>query len=250
MLHRLSELDAEIRAAYESYDYRRVVTALSLFMNTDLSAFYFDIRKDTLYCEAPSSRERKAALTAIDQLFTCTCVWLAPILAFTAEEAWLGRQDGSGEGGSVHLQAFPKLPAQWRDDALAAKWDKIRRVRRVVTGALELERAGKRIGSSLEAAPVVYVADTELLAAVKGLDLAQVCITSGIEVVAGWASRPADAFTLPDVAGVAVVSKTAAGKKCARSWRFTSDVGADVAYPELSARDAAAMREIDGKAAG
>ena len=114
--------------------------------------------------------------------------------------------------------------------------------------ALEIERANKRIGSSLEAAPTAYIADKELLAALADVDFAEVCITSGIEVIDGWGNRPADAFTSPDVAGVAVVSHLAVGKKCARSWRITTDVGTDPAYPDLSARDAAAVREIDGAA--
>ncbi len=243
MLHRLAELDGEIRNAYAIYDYRKVVTALSQFMNTELSAFYFDIRKDTLYCEAPSSVARKAALTVVDELFRCTAAWLAPILSFTAEEAWLSRYPG--EDSSVHLAGFPEIPKGWHDPALDARWEKIKRVRRVVTGALELERAGKRIGSSLEAAPLVHVTDAELRAALEGVDFAQACITSGIEVRAD--APPAGAFTLPEVAGVAVVPAKAGGKKCARSWRYTDDVGSDADYPELSARDAAAMREIDGK---
>jgi isoleucyl-tRNA synthetase len=242
MLHRLAEFDEEIRAAYASYDYRKVVSALSQFMNTELSAFYFDIRKDTLYCEAPSSIARKAALTVVDELFRCTCAWLAPILSFTAEEAWVSRYTGADS--SVHLTAFPEIAKGWLDPALEARWEKIRRVRRVVTGALELERAAKRIGSSLEAAPIVHVADAELRASLEGVDLAQVCITSGIEIRADAA--PAGAFTMGEVQGVAVVPVKASGKKCARSWRYTTDVGTDPEYPELSARDAAAMREIDG----
>ena len=242
MLHRLAELDGEIRQAFAGYDYRKVVSVLSQFMNSDLSAFYFDIRKDTLYCDAPSSKARHAALTVIDELLRATSLWLAPILSFTAEEAWISRHPG--DESSVHLEPFPVIPAAWRDDRLSQRWDKIRRVRRVVTGALELERAGKRLGSSLEAAPIVHIADKELLAALDGIDFAQVCITSGIEIVNG--TGPSGAFTLPDVAGVAVVPNKAAGRKCARSWRYTTDVGADPAYPELSARDAAAVREIDG----
>ncbi len=245
MLHRLAELDVEIRAAYAVYDFRKVVSMLSQFMNTELSAFYFDIRKDTLYCEAPSSVARKAALTVVEELFRCTCAWLAPILSFTAEEAWVSRYPG--DDASVHLTVFPEIPKAWNDPALDARWEKIRRVRRVVTGALELERAGKRIGSSLEAAPVVYVPDVELRGALDGVDFAQVCITSGITVKPEAA--PAEAYALSDVAGVGVVPAKAAGKKCARSWRYTDDVGSDPDYPELSARDAAAMREIDGKPA-
>ena len=143
----------------------------------------------------------------------------------------------------MHLEMFPELPAAWRNEALAEEWEQIKRVRRVVTGALEIERANKRIGSSLEAAPQVFIDDDELLAALDGIDFAEVCITSGIEIIAG--EPPAGAFTLPDVAGVGVVPKQAEGTKCARSWRITNDVGSDPDFPELSARDAAAVREFD-----
>jgi len=245
MLHRLAELDGVIREAYAAYDYKRVVAVLSHFMNTDLSAFYVDIRKDSLYCEPYSSEKRKAALETIEQIFRATCVWLAPLVCFTAEEAWLARYPS--ETASVHLELFPDIPKAWRDEALAEKWERIKRVRRVVTGALEIERAAKKIGSSLEAAPQVFIADPDLMAALEGVDLAEVCITSAIEVTAGAA--PAGAFALEDVAGVAVVPRLAEGRKCARSWRITKDVGSDPQFPELSARDAAAVREFDARAA-
>ncbi len=244
MLHRLAELAPEVTKAYETYDYKKVVALLSQFMNTDLSAFYFDIRKDTLYCEAPSSQKRRAALTCVEHIFRCVTVWLAPILVFTAEECWLARYpELDAKGGSVHLELFPQIPAEWRNEALAETWDKIRKVRRVVTGALEIERANKKIGSSLEAAPDVYVSDAALLAAAKSIDLAEISITSAAALKTGAA--PAGAFAMPEIAGVAVVPKLAEGKKCARSWRITTDVGTDAAYPDLSARDAAAMRELD-----
>jgi isoleucyl-tRNA synthetase len=245
MLHRLAELDGLIREAYAAYDYKRVVAVLSQFMNTDLSAFYVDIRKDALYCEPYSSKKRKAALHTIEQIFRATCVWLAPLMCFTAEEAWLSRSPS--EDASVHLEVFPQVPAAWREEALAEKWEKVKRVRRVVTGALEIERAAKRIGASLEAAPQVFIADADLLKALEGVDLAEVCITSGIEVAAG--TPPQGAFTLDDVAGVGVISKRAEGKKCARSWRITKDVGSDPDFPELSARDAKAVREYDRRQA-
>ncbi len=241
MLHQLSLLDGIITTAYREYDYKKVVSALAQFMNTDLSAFYFDIRKDALYCEAPSSLKRRAALTCVEHLFRCVTVWLAPILVFTAEEAWLARYPS--ETDSVHVQQFPSTPAEWRDDSLDAKWDKVRKVRRVVTGALEIERAQKRIGSSLEAAPDVSIDDADLAAAVAGLDLSEIAITSSAVVMSG--PTPDGAFTLPDVAGVAVVVKRAEGRKCARSWRYTTDVGRNPKYPELSARDAAVMQEIE-----
>ncbi|MGH8338205.1 MAG: class I tRNA ligase family protein, partial [Gammaproteobacteria bacterium] len=240
MLHRLHGIDAEVRAAYAAYDYRKVVSVLTQFMNTDLSAFYVDVRKDALYCEPLSSQKRKAALVAIDHIFRAITLWLAPILSFTAEEAWLSRYPKSC---SVHLEGFDDLPAEWRDDGLAAKWEHVRDVRRVVTGALEVERAAKRIGSSLEAAPQVYVTNGDQIAALKCLDFAEICITSEIAVV--HQAAPEGAFSLTDVPGVGVVVKQAEGRKCARSWRYMGDVGADPDFPELSKRDAAAVREFD-----
>jgi isoleucyl-tRNA synthetase len=239
MLHRLAELDGLVRASYDNFDFKRIARALVDFMVVDLSAFYFDIRKDALYCDAPSSVRRKAAIVVVRRLFDAVVKWLAPMLPFTMEEAWLARHN---DAVSVHLEQFPEIPADWRDDALAAKWRKIRQVRRVVTGALELERARKTIGSSLEAAPVVHVADAELLAALDGVDLSEIAITSGAELVAGAA--PDGAFGLDEVDGVGVVFVRAAGTKCARSWRFTDDVGSDPDFPDVSARDAAALREL------
>jgi isoleucyl-tRNA synthetase len=240
VLHRLSELDGEMREAYGTFDYKRVIALLNSFMTTDLSAFYFDIRKDALYCDPISSPVRKSALTVIDQTFRCVATWIAPILAFTAEEAWLARYP---QAESVHLETFPQVPAEWRDEALAERWAKVRRVRRVVTGALEIERAQKRIGASLEAAPVVHIADESLFKAVQGLDLAEISITSGIQVVQG--EGPAEAFRLEDVKGIAVVPALAQGRKCARSWKVTPDVGTDPDYPDVTPRDAAALREWD-----
>uniref|UniRef100_UPI003F856A24 isoleucine--tRNA ligase n=1 Tax=Shinella sumterensis TaxID=1967501 RepID=UPI003F856A24 len=239
MLHRLAELDALVRSGYDAFDFKKITRALIDFSNVELSAFYFDVRKDALYCDAPSSLKRRAALAVIRKLFDCLVTWLAPMLPFTMEEAWLSRKP---DAVSVHLEQFPDVPAEWRNDALEAKWEKIRAVRSVVTGALEIERREKRIGASLEAAPVVYIADPELLAALEGQDFAEICITSAITLVAG--EGPADAFRLAEVPKVSVEPKLAEGQKCARSWRITTDVGSDPEYPDVSARDAAALREI------
>ena len=122
----------------------------------------------------------------------------SPILSFTSEEAWL--QYRPNDGDSVHLLPFPKIPRDWRDDNLAAKWDRVKEVRSVVTGALEIERANKKIGSSLEAAPEVYVTDPDLLSGLDGVDMAEVCITSDISLLTEPA--PAGAFTLPNEPGV------------------------------------------------
>ncbi|HOV03420.1 MAG TPA: isoleucine--tRNA ligase [Kaistiaceae bacterium] len=239
MLHRLAELDGVVRQGYYDFDFKRVTAALSNFMVVDLSAFYFDIRKDALYCDAASSLRRRACLTVLDHLFLAITAWLAPLLPFTMEEAWLSRFPS--ETDSVHLRQFPEVPAEWRDEALAEKWKKVRALRRVVTGALELERREKRIGSSLEAAPLVHVADGEIMDAMAGIDLAEIAITSAASLVSG--DGPAEAFRLAEVPGVAVVPERAVGTKCARSWKISTEVGSDPDYPDLSPRDAAAMRE-------
>ncbi len=239
MLHRLSELDGLVRQAYDDFDYKRIFAALNAFMTAELSAFYFDIRKDALYCDPISSTTRKSCLTVLEHLFRATVTWLAPMLPFTAEEAWLARYPSAE--GSVHLELFPEVPSAWRDDALAEKWRRMRNVRRVVTGALEIERAHKRIGSSLEAAPVIYLSDPELFAAVVDVDFAEVAITSDYTLVEG--DGPPDAFRLDEVKGVAVVVKLAQGRKCARSWKILPSVGSDPAYPDVSPRDAQALRE-------
>jgi isoleucyl-tRNA synthetase len=246
VLHRVAEIDAEVRAAYSAFDFKKAYRLLAEFCSNDLSAIYFDIRKDTLYCEAYSSVKRRAALSVLNTLFASLIAWLAPLLCFTAEEAWLARH-GDVKDGSVHLQSFPEIPAEWRNDALVEKWEKVWAVRRVITGALEVERREKRIGSSLEAAPDIYIGDKALAAAAKGVDWAEIAITSDAAIKTG--KPPADTFTLDEVEGVAVVPKLAAGKKCARSWRITDDVGSDPAYPSLSARDAAAVRELDIRSA-
>jgi isoleucyl-tRNA synthetase len=239
MLHRLTELDGLVRKAYADFDYKRIFAELASFMTADLSAFYFDIRKDTLYCDPYSSTARKACLTVLDHLFRTTVTWLAPMLCFTAEESWMSRYGADAK--SVHLETFHEVPAAWRNDALADKWRKVRTVRRVVTGALEIERARKRIGSSLEAHPIVHVADEDLFEAVVDIDLAEVCITSAATLVKG--EGPADAFRLADVTGVAVISNLAEGTKCARSWKVLTTIGADPDYPDVSPRDAKALRE-------
>jgi isoleucyl-tRNA synthetase len=207
-----------------------VIASLAAFMNSELSAFYFDIRKDTLYCDPPSSVARKAALTTIDILCDAILKWLAPILSFTTEEAWrMFRPDAAP---SIHLTLFPEGLEQFRDDKLAAKWETIRNIRRVVTGALELERAAKNIGSPLEASPVIYVADRDMIATLFDVDLAEICITSNYEVREGEA--PASAFRLDAVPGVAVVVEKAVGTKCARSWKISPTVGEDAEYPDVT----------------
>ena len=231
MLHRLAELDVLVRRCCDDFDFHTLFTALHNFCAVELSAFYFDIRKDSLYCDGRQSVERRAARTVLDELFSCLTAWLAPIICFTCEEAWLARNPD--ETGSVHMRLFPDVPSGWRDDDLARKWEKVRAVRRVVTGTLEVERAAKRIGSSLQAAPVVY-AEASYRQALDGLDAAGLFITSGARFADG--APPEGAFSLDEVPGVAVVFHPAEGEKCARCWKVLDEVGAAGGHAELCRR--------------
>ena len=239
MLHKLAELDLKVREAYDNFDFARVIAALTAFLNADLSAFYFDIRKDALYCDAPSSVRRRGALEAIEHIFRAVAIWLAPVLVFTAEEAWTAR---SAAHHSIHLEQFPAISPAWRDDQLARTWDTIRMLRLSVTGAIEIARADKLIGSSLEAAPRVYLSNPEHLKALEGVDFAEVCITSDIAIEFG-APMPETAFRLPE-ADVGVVVERARGVKCARSWRYFDPATASPDFPDVTPRDAQALREL------
>ncbi len=231
ILHRLAEIDGQVRAGYAAYDFQGVFQTVFAFATADLSAFWFDIRKDSLYCDPPGSLRRRAVRTAMDLVFHRLVTWIAPVLAFTAEEVWLSRFPD--DAGSVHLQDFPETPAAWRDDALAAQWDRIRAVRRVVTAALEVQRTAKVIGASLEAAPVVHVENAGDRAALAATDFADVCIVSAVQVTGDPA--PAEAFRLPEVPGVGVVFELAPGEKCQRCWKILPDVGSH-RYPGTCAR--------------
>jgi isoleucyl-tRNA synthetase len=220
VLHRLAELDAEVREGYAKYDFQGVFQKLFTFCTTDLSAVYFDIRKDALYCDAPDSARRRACRTVMDILFHRLTTWLAPILVFTMEEVWLERFPG--EESSIHLVDFPETPSAWRDEALAEKWETIREARRVVTGALEVQRTAKVIGASLEAAPEVFVSPG-MAALLGGVDFAELSITSDLKL--STAPAPDGAFALADVPDVSVVFHPAKGQKCERCWRVLPDVG-------------------------
>ena len=239
VLHRLSQLDAQVRATADNFELHDCYMELHNFCAVDLSAFYFDIRKDSLYCDAPSSTRRRAVRTVLHEIFIRLATWLAPVLAFTAEEAWRARPWKEGEA-SVHLRTYPETPGSWRDDALAAKWDKLRDIRRVVTGALELARADKKIGASLQAHPVVHLtpARRQML---DGVDLSEIAITSAVTL--SDAAAPSGAFTLPDVDGVAVQVNLAEGEKCERCWQVLPEVGAHKDHPGLCNRCADVVGE-------
>ncbi len=230
VLHRLSELDPVVRQGYRDFEYQKVFNALFGFCTNDLSAFYFDVRKDSLYCDDSSDLRRRAARTVMELLFERLTVWLAPMLVFTMEDVWLSRLEDMGavpDDASVHLETIRETPENWKDAELSMRVDRLKRVRRVVTGALEIERREKRVGSSLEAAPEVWLSDPALIAAVEEAGgeaaLAELCITSTAVVEPG--DGPEDAFRLEDTSGVAVVPREAEGGKCNRCWKVTPEVG-------------------------
>jgi len=238
VLHRVAELDKVVRDGYAKFDFQGVFQAVFTFATVDLSAFYFDIRKDALYCDGDTLR-RRAARSVLDILFHRLTTWLAPVLVFTMEEVWLERFPG--EGSSVHLTDMPETPAAWLDAELAAKWARVRAARRVVTAALEVQRVEKVIGASLEAAPTVYVEDADQRAALESVSFEDVSITSDI-TVSGEAA-PEDAFRMPETAGVAVVFAKAEGEKCARCWKVLPDVGTH-AHAGVCGRCDAAVSEL------
>ncbi len=240
MLARIAELDGQVRHGYEHFDYNGVFTSLFNFCTNDLSAFYFDIRKDALYCDAASSTRRKSTRTVIDAIFRHVVTWLAPVLCFTMEEAWLLRFPGENE--SVHLHTFPEVPKDWHDEKLVQKWARVRELRRVVTGALEIARRDKVIGASLEARPVLFVnADDAKL--MNGIDLGEIAITS--HAVVSTHDAPADAFKLSDVEGASVVFHHAEGDKCARCWMILPEVGSHPKHPDLCNRCSAAVDALE-----
>jgi len=242
VLQELAQLDGQLRQAWGEFALRQVWQALFHFMSETLSALYFDVRKDSLYCDAADSPTRRACRTVMERIFACLSAWLAPILCFTAEEAWDHRPPSLQKDGprSIHLAQFPALPRGARTLADGARWRAILACRRVVLGALEVARQERAIGSSLEAAPILYVQDEALYQHLaERVDMAELCLTSQLDLKHG--SPPRTAFRLPDVPHCGAVMQKARGKKCARSWRIRPDVGSDAEYPDLSARDAAVV---------
>jgi isoleucyl-tRNA synthetase len=202
VLHLLADLDATLKEAVDDYAFNRYVRALTDFANEDLSAFFFDIRKDSLYCDAPTDLKRRAYRTVLDTLFHALVRYAAPVLCFTAEEVWKTRYP---DADSVHLEEWPEVAENWRDEALGGKWDRIRSAREQVTEAIEPLRRDKVIRSSLEA-DVAMPAVEEISAE----DMAEICIVADI-------AYGADSVE---------VTKTS-HHKCGRCWRHLPEVAED-----------------------
>jgi isoleucyl-tRNA synthetase len=256
VLHRLSELDTQVRAAYNVYDFKKVMSLLINFCGVDLSSVYFDIRKDSLYCDPRFEtaeawdkatevfgNRRRAVRTVMAAVLERLLTWLAPVMPFTMEEAFL-ESHIKDSAASVHLLQFPDTPSGWQDAELAARWEKIFTVRRVVTGALEVERREKRIGASLESSPRVLIADEALIKAFKGEDAGDLFITSGAELVHSSAGE-GGGFTLDDTPGVIVYPVKADGVKCRRSWKYFDPATAAPAFPDITPRDALSVKAWD-----
>ncbi len=231
MLHRLYELDAKVKKHTSEFDLTPLFQELYHFCIQDMSAFYFDIRKDSLYCDAKSDIRRRAARTVLDELFKCMTTWFAPILAFTCEEVWVSRY--GDDAASVHLQQFKDIPANWQNSELVAKWDKIKEMRNEVTGAIEPYRRDKTIGSSLQAHVSVAVPDQSYVDVVEGLDLMEIFITSGATI---------------SVAGnkIEVSVAVAEGEKCDRCWMVLPEVADN---GDLCNRCTDAVKSYDAEAA-
>tara|TARA_B100000683_G_scaffold46826_1_gene43503 strand:- start:2670 stop:4187 length:1518 start_codon:yes stop_codon:yes gene_type:complete len=243
ILHKLKVIDEKIKKSYNEYDLKVVFQTLLNFSNLDLSSFYFDIRKDSLYCNSSNNISRRSTRTVLDILFNYLVRWFSPILCFTCEEVLQSRF--SDYDKSVHELEFLETNDNWLNNELFEKWEKIRSVRKVVTGAIELERKEKRIGSSLEAFPNVFISNDEYLKIFKNIDLAEIFITSQAKISEG--EGPENAFRLSENNVVSVLCSIAEGKKCNRSWKILPEVGTDPDYPDLSIRDANVMREISDK---
>ncbi|MBX7146310.1 MAG: isoleucine--tRNA ligase [Alphaproteobacteria bacterium] len=220
VLHRLYQIDQELRYVCENFTFHHFFTTLHHFCGNDLSAFYFDIRKDSLYCDDPNNLVRKSVRTVFNHVFNCLTAWLAPILCFTTEEAWLSYSNKSTE--SVHMRQFPDIPSSWKNEKLIERWEHIRTLRRVVTGAMEEARNQKLIGSSLQAHPIIYT-NSSYIEAIQNLPISDIMIASDVTLLDE--EIPKNAFQLDDVKNIGVVIKLAEGKKCERCWKITNEVG-------------------------
>ena len=232
VLHRLTEFDGMIRQAIETHEWVGVYPALHGFCTTDLSAFYFDVRKDTIYCDAKDSLTRRAARTVLDVLHRCLTTWLAPVLVFTADDAWTAR---FGTDTSVHLEALPTLPAEWADPELADRWTTLRAVRRIVTTEIETARRSGEIGSSLQAAIEIPVYEDQLQL-FEGVDWTELAIVSQAEFSVIPAEAPKNERGVVEVPCGAPVVRVAEGEKCERCWKVLPEVGQNAAYPTLCVR--------------
>ena len=219
MLHKLYELSENMKKNIANYEIQHFCTALHNFCTNDLSSFYFDIRKDCLYCDAKDSTKRNACLYVMNQIFLCICHWLAPIISFTADEAW---NNYKFNNGNIHCNDFPIIPDLWENEALLEKWKEIRSIRKIITSAIEVERLAKTIGTSLEADIYIYTTQTKIEKLLHDIDLAEITIVASINLV--HAQAPSNAYFEDNNQDIGVVVSKSKNAKCDRCWRIMHDV--------------------------
>ena len=215
ILLQVYELDLRFRDYINSYNFHKIYVELLNFCTLDLSAFYFDIKKDILYCDSENSLRRNKCLEVLNVLTNFLLKWFSPILAFTSEEAYQVIKNKNYK--SIHLQDFPIIPSTWNNSEVKNKWIGIKKVKQVVNAAIEDIRNTKIIGSSLEANVIVYLKE-EYLNLIKEEDLSEIFICS--EAKAEPLINQSNLFSLKDIEGVAVKIVKAKGQKCRRCWKI------------------------------
>ncbi len=215
MLHQIFILNKNFKKYFEEYNFHKLYRELLNFCSLELSAFYFDIRKDILYCDEKTSSKRTTCINFLGMILDMLLKWFAPILSFTTEEIFqiLNKEKKS----SIHLESFPDIPANWKNEKLSEKWNKLKTMRNVTNAAIEVKRASKEIGSSLEADVQVYLGD-EYLKFSKDIDLSEYFITS--KAIANPLTDNDKLFKLNGVDNIKVLVKKAKGEKCSRCWKI------------------------------
>ena len=228
VLHRLKELDILLKKAVDSYTFQAFYSELNTFCSSDLSAFYFDIRKDSLYCDNANNEVRRSARTVLYEVFKCLTAWLAPVICYTAEEAWLA-YNGNENEDSIHLKQFPEIPENWINDELNDKWLRIRKIRKFINGGLELARQEKIIGSSLEAKIVICMEDTQYSTLLEAIDIEEISIVSKVEII--QESILEGSYKEDGLEGLGVLVSPALGKKCVRCWKIDEKIDNNLEDP-------------------
>ncbi|MBO6491234.1 MAG: class I tRNA ligase family protein, partial [Pelagibacteraceae bacterium] len=218
MLHKIYLLDQNFKFYFREYNFHKLYKDLLNFCSQDLSAFYFDIRKDTLYCDGKDSQTRKACIKLLNILLDSLLKWFAPILSFTTEEIY--KIVNKNETDSIHLKNFPNIPLAWQNDHLFKKWSKLNYIRQVCNSAIEVKRSNKELGSSLEADLEIYL-DDQYLKLAKEINLSEYCITSRA-IAKPFDNKKENLFQIENISGVKVLVKKAKGKKCPRCWKITN----------------------------
>ncbi len=209
ILHRLWEVSKIVDKCINNFDFHYMFTTLLNFCSNDLSAFYFDIRKDCIYCDSKSSEKRRAARTVLNILFEYLVRWFAPFLVFTCEEAWSSRKKDS----SIHEQVFLKIPSEYNKMELKNKWDYVKEVRKSITGAIEIKRSEKTIGSSLQAKAEVWISK-KYEKNLKNIDMSEIGIVSSSKIN----------ILNDDNEEIKVDITLAEGEKCKRCWKVLPEV--------------------------